>query len=113
MKDILFTFLLFITGGYVSAQCTPIITPSGNTTFCDGDAVTLNGSLGDTYQWYLNGNIITGAQSSSYVATVAGSYTVEVDSVGCVATSLPVIVTVNTVPAQPGPITGNTTICSN
>jgi len=56
--------------------------------------------------------MISGANSSTYVATTAGDYTVEIDSVGCVAMSPPVTVTVNTIPAQPGPITGADTTCN-
>lgn len=112
MRTLLCLLLLCYTQ-YATAQCTPVITPAGNTTFCDGNSVTLNASFGDTYQWYKDGNIITGAQSNSYVATTAGNYTVEIDSVGCINMSPAVGITVNTVPAQPGPISGNTNICCN
>jgi hypothetical protein len=76
-----------------------IITPAGNTTFCQGNSVILyaNTGTGYTYKWLLNGNIITGANSSSYTATQSGSYSVIVTSV-CSATSLPVIVTVYPLP---------------
>jgi hypothetical protein len=94
-----------------SAQCNPVITPSGNTTFCDGDSVTLNASFGDTYQWYKDGNLINGAQGNTYVASTAGSYTVEIDSVGCVNMSPAVVITVNFPPPTPGPITGPAVVC--
>jgi hypothetical protein len=76
-----------------------IITPAGNTTFCQGNSVILNANTGAgyTYQWLLNGNIINGATSSFYTAIQGGSYMVVVTS-GCSATSLPVIVTVNPLP---------------
>ncbi len=53
-------------------------------------AITVNGSVltstvtGSSYQWFLNGNPISGATSQSYTATGLGSYTVEVyDAAGC------------------------------
>ena len=49
---------------------TPTITQAGN---------VLNAPTGfATYQWFLNGNPIAGASSSSYTATVSGTYTVQV-----------------------------------
>ncbi|MCB9195901.1 MAG: T9SS type A sorting domain-containing protein [Flavobacteriales bacterium] len=52
---------------------------------------TLSSSItGTGYQWFLNGNLINGANSSTYDATVAGNYTVEVSfSTGCPTTSAP------------------------
>ena len=61
----------------------PTITPSGPTTFPSGGSVTLNSSSPSGNQWYLNGNPIAGATSSSYVANVAGNYTVIVSTSGC------------------------------
>jgi Concanavalin A-like lectin/glucanases superfamily/Secretion system C-terminal sorting domain len=59
---------------------TPVITQTGNT------MSTTTGLAG--YQWYLNGNAIVGATSSSYTATLSGSYTVMVtNGSGCDATS--------------------------
>ena len=53
---------------------------------------TLSAYNGVSYQWYLNGNVIPGATSGIYVATIAGSYSVAVtDSNGCSANSLPVV----------------------
>jgi hypothetical protein len=53
------------------------IAAGGSTTFCTGGSVALNANTGTglTYQWKLNSNNITGATSSSYNATAAGSYT--------------------------------------
>jgi hypothetical protein len=79
-----------------------IITPAGNTTFCQGNSVVLNANSGTgyTYQWLLNGTSINGANNSSYTATQGGSYAVVVTS-GCSATSLPMLVTVNPIPPTP------------
>ena len=78
---------------------TASITPATSTTFCQGGSVVLNANTGTnfTYQWNLNGVIITGATTSTYTATTSGTYTVQVTD-GCTSTSLPVIVTVNSLP---------------
>lgn len=48
-----------------------------------------------TYQWYLNGVLIPGANTAQWIATTTGSYTVVVSGTnGCTATSLPVVITV-------------------
>jgi alpha-tubulin suppressor-like RCC1 family protein len=39
---------------------------------------TLEASLGDIYQWYLDGNIIPNANEQTYVPLVSGNYSVEV-----------------------------------
>ncbi|MEO8148204.1 MAG: kelch repeat-containing protein [Bacteroidia bacterium] len=72
-----------------------IITPQGPTTFCAGGSVVLqaNTATGLTYKWKKGVNYISGATSSNYTATVAGTYKVEVTkSNGCTKTSLGVVV---------------------
>jgi len=55
---------------------------------------TLNAYNAISYQWYLNGNLIGGANTGIYIANQAGSYSVEVtDSNGCSAISNPINVT--------------------
>jgi hypothetical protein len=52
----------------------------------NGDTLTAYNAI--TYQWYLNGNVISGATSNIYIAHQTGDYTVAVsDSNGCIATS--------------------------
>jgi hypothetical protein len=102
---------------------TPTITPSGPTTFCAGGSVTLTSSSATGNQWYLNGNAISGANAQQYIATAAGSYTVDVTTSGCAsAQSAATVVTVNAIPATPtitpgGPTTfcagGNVTLTSS
>jgi len=85
----------------VTALPTATISPSGSTTFCIGGSVALHATTGTgfLYQWSLNGTSITGATSSSYIATLAGSYTVEITNTSnCSANSSATIVTVTTLP---------------
>ncbi len=56
---------------------------------------TLNAFNGTAYQWYLNDNQIAAAQNDFYVATVTGTYRVEItDTNGCSALSNPINVTI-------------------
>ena len=57
----------------------------------DGDTLVANGAA--TYQWYLNGQAISGANSQTYIAKVLGVYTLAVtDTNGCSARSSNIIV---------------------
>ena len=75
-------------------QTTPTVTATSGTALCNGQGVTLsaNGSAGSTYQWRLNGTTIPGATASTYVAAVAGSYSVTVTRPPCSATSAAIVV---------------------
>jgi hypothetical protein len=53
---------------------------------------------GATYKWSLNNNVINGATQSTYAATVAGSYIVEVTSGGNTDISAPLNVTLLAAP---------------
>jgi hypothetical protein len=88
----------------VSPAPAAIITANGPLTFKQGGNVVLNvaAAIGNIYQWKKDGVNITGATTSSYTATVSGSYSVAVTNAGgCQATSQPAIVTVT----QARPIT--------
>ncbi|MCB0852273.1 MAG: hypothetical protein KDD63_08635, partial [Bacteroidetes bacterium] len=52
------------------------VTALGALAFCQGDSVTLNGSIGPsaTYQWRLNGADIIGATDSVITVNVSGAY---------------------------------------
>ncbi len=53
---------------------TPGVTLSGSTNLCSGSTVLLSGTSGGTSQWYMNGTMIPGATSNTYLASVSGSY---------------------------------------
>ena len=61
--------------------------PTATSPVIGSDQDSLYASTGyNTYQWYLDGNIITGATDSYYIATQSGTYMVEVsNSNGCFA----------------------------
>ncbi|HTB31509.1 MAG TPA: hypothetical protein VK808_05760, partial [Bacteroidia bacterium] len=113
----------------------PLITASGNTTVCAPNCVQLSlhqpSSLGtcpvcngftQTYQWFLNGNPITGATGATYCANTTGTnlYTAEItwtgdyiSGCGSSLTTYPsnvISVTINTAPtsvsatATPNPV---------
>src|SRR5207237_4543551 len=89
---------------------TPTITPGSATTFCTGGSVTLTSSSATGNQWYLDGNLISGATINTYSATASGSYTVIITTSGCAsAASSATVVTVNPIPATPTITPGSTT----
>lgn len=88
---------------------TPIITSPTNFSNCSNQNVTLTSSSAAGYFWS-NGL----GNSQSVQVSQAGSYTVTIfDNNTCSATSLPVAVTFNSIPASPVITAGNTsnTIC--
>ena len=76
------------------------ITASGITNICGGDSVTLSTTASNvTYQWNDDNGAISGATSSSYVATTSGNYNLTItDSNGCSVTSTSITITVTTIP---------------
>src|SRR5439155_14606917 len=80
----------------------PSISAGSATTFCDGGSVTLTSTPGTGVQWYRGGVAIGGANSSTYIATLAGTYTATVTSSGCTSpASTGIAVTVNATPTTP------------
>ncbi|MBK9401485.1 MAG: choice-of-anchor D domain-containing protein [Bacteroidetes bacterium] len=66
-----------------------------------------------SHQWFIGGSSISGATTSTYTATTAGSYTVQVtNSNGCSATSATLAVAVNALPTPIITAGGSTTFCS-
>ncbi len=85
----------------------PTIVPSGTTTFCQGDSISLSSSSAVHYNW---GNGVT---TKNIEINNSGNYIVAVsDSSGCTSSSFPTVVTVNPNPSTPV-ITPNdsTTFC--
>jgi subtilisin-like proprotein convertase family protein len=69
---------------------TPTVTPSGATSLCPGNNVTLTSTTGTSYLWS------TGATTQSITVNSAGQYSVTVTSGNnCIATSQPVAVSIN------------------
>lgn len=84
------------------------ITASGATTICLGDTVFLTSSspVGNVWAPF-------GQTTQTIAVTQSGSYEVAVTSAGCVANSVPVQVTVNSLPATPTiTASGPTVICA-
>ena len=72
---------------------TPTITPSGPTTICDGETVTLSSSQGTGNDWS------TGESTQNIDVTTSGTIDViYTDGNGCTATSAPITITVNPLP---------------
>ncbi|GAB4496426.1 MAG: hypothetical protein OHK0019_28110 [Saprospiraceae bacterium] len=79
---------------------TPIITASGDTTFCGGGSVTLTASTASSYTWS------TGANTQSITVTESGSYSVTTTGLCKNFTSVPTTVTV--LNNAPPTLTGDT-----
>jgi gliding motility-associated-like protein len=64
------------------------ITNKGTYDLCQGASKALNASGGTSYQWFLNGIAITGANAATHNAVVEGIYTVDaINQFGCRAAS--------------------------
>ncbi|MBN8697724.1 MAG: esterase-like activity of phytase family protein [Bacteroidetes bacterium] len=75
-----------------SLPATPLISVSGN---------VLTSTFADSYQWYLDGVLISGATSQSYTATASGDYTVVTgNAAGCEAESAITNLTVTSIAAS-------------
>ena len=73
---------------------TPTITPTGSTTFCDGDEVTLVAPAGfTTYEWFLDGMPI-GGNTQLLTATDDGDYTLLVIDGNSCESDISAIVTI-------------------
>ena|GEM_PF-932448 len=83
------------------------------TSICPGDTVLLVGNGGGLYQWSVNGSPIAGANNSTYQATDAGSYTVEVTNANgnCPSVSAAITVGLNPVPIGGISAPGGLMIC--
>jgi|GEM_PF-1351574 len=92
----------------IEQSVTASISASGATSICVGDTVFLTSSSPTGNVW-----APFGQTSQTIPVTQSGSYEVSVTNAGCVATSLPVQVIVNSLPATPSiSASGSTTICA-
>ncbi len=101
----------------VTTIITPManITPNGSLSICTGDSIELVSDPADTYQWYRDGTIITGATNQDYFAKTNGDYTIVVMNGGICTDSLtiPVTVIVKAFPIANVTPNGPVTICDN
>ena len=97
----------------LTSGITATITPASSTNICAGSSVQLNASTGTgyTYQWLLNSIAISGATTSSYTASTAGNYTVQISNGSCNATSASAVVTINALPTATITPAAATTFC--
>ncbi len=85
----------------------PSITAGGPITFCQGGSVLLTANSGTSYTWS------NGVTSQSITVNASGTFTVVVTQPGgCTATSSPVTITVNPVPAANITAGGPISFCS-
>ncbi|MDP4868897.1 MAG: gliding motility-associated C-terminal domain-containing protein, partial [Crocinitomicaceae bacterium] len=95
------------TSVQINALPVATVTASGATTFCAGGSVTLTAPTGMTYAWS------TGESTEAITVTTSGNYTVTVTNAnGCSASSAPVAVVVNALPAVSIANVGATTFCA-
>ena len=114
LKHLYTTFLILclilLRSVAVNAQgggsvCPASITASSGTVLCQGESVELKANTGSNitgYQWVRDGADIAGATADTYVASIAGTYSVRITGSDCTsATSNEVEVTVNPLPPNP------------
>lgn len=89
-------------------QGKPTITPSGPTTFCEGNSVTLSSSASATFYFWN-----TGETTQDILVEESGEYSVQTrDDEGCLSEwSDPVEVVVNPLPGKAGQPSGDNNIC--
>lgn len=90
------------------------ITPQGTQGLCQGNSILLKTNTGSglTYQWQKNVTNISGATTSSYSTSSAGTYRVIIYKGNyCYSTSATVTVIVNSLPSATLTASGATTFC--
>jgi len=98
----------------VSPLPAAIVSYTGSNSICQGNSLLLNANAGSglTYQWKLNDVSLFGQTTSSYSASIAGVYTVDVtNSEGCLKTSQGISVSVNPLPVADITNLSATTFC--
>lgn len=101
----------------VTVGTTPTVTIyiQSSSVICSNDSLLISsetgGGFGNTYQWQLNGQAISGATNSTYYARVTGDYTLLITRNGCSVTSNGIKLTVVQTPAPVLSYTGNGGVC--
>jgi hypothetical protein len=88
------TYYVTVTSGTASANASVAVTvnPTPETPTITNSGSSLTATESASYQWYLNGNAIDGANSRSYSPTLSGSYTVIVkNAFGCASEVSPAV----------------------
>jgi len=90
-----------------------VVISSTATSMCAGGSILLQATdvAGATYQWLQNSGPISGAVASTYTATTAGDYQVQLTD-GCTGISNTIAVTITPLPSNPGAIDGFTSVCA-
>ena len=85
---------------------------SGEQLLCDEESIVIaSSSNAESYQWFLDGNIIEGANSSELTTTDAGSYYLQLSNGNCVLNSQNVELTYNETPSAGLNTTGDVSLC--
>ncbi|MFA0964066.1 PKD domain-containing protein [Roseivirga sp. BDSF3-8] len=99
----------------ISDQPGPVISPA-SASLCPGEDVMLQvaAQAGTVYQWYIDGDSISGATGPTVLADEAGEYTVGVmvTASGCEGVSAPARVTFNSLPPSEITTTSPTRFCA-
>lgn len=90
----------------------PIVSASGPTTLCADETLTLSANAGGILQWRLDGVDLTGETTNTLIPVASGSYTVVVNNGVCTNVSLPVVVTINSLPVA-SILTTDFEVCEN
>ena len=100
---------------HVDASITPVaqINSAANI-FCAGDSllISTNYENGLTYQWLLDGAVITGATDTVMYALLAGNYSLIVNNGGCLDTSATFPVTIQNLATVNIATSGDSVICA-
>ena len=97
----------------VTSLPTATISPSTSQIICPGSSVVLTANNNTSYQWFKNGNLLSGITTKSITVSDAGSYTVRVTNYyGCTKVSNPVTVNLSTQPPSYVTAIGPLTFCA-
>lgn len=106
------------SGGVMNTICSctaPVSVITSSSLFiCSGDSISLltNATPGNTYKWLRNGNVVSGANASTYFTSTGGTYAcVQSNACGNDTSNL-VTITVKPLPSASISATSTTTICT-